>query len=330
MKFNSQHKNERDTLESLIAYFGCTIPHLPEVKLGKLIYIAQLYHYSNYGELLTGIRFFSLSYGPYAPAISRATKKQLACNAIYLEKARTSADPTFSNPVMIIKSCESIEKKLSAPGLNTAREVVEDWGEKSFEEILYYTTRTIPFLSTTFREPIDLTIINRFRGLKHALSLPQRVRIHRFVETNDEEVDQDITYSESCPVSMNEMAEIFLALRGDTPEKVPSREHLGFNAPAALEAFAGVGDRYEEITGHQPTDIDKAAQFTYSLLDSMCFRHYSARVALHAGMLFLKRCGYYFGKDTLEESWPQGNEYRNIWEWLNKVSRKKDNAIVGP
>lgn len=330
MQFDSQHKNERDTLESLITYFGCTIPHLPEVKLGKLIYIAKLYHYANYGELLTGIQFFSLSYGPHAPVISRVIKKQLASNAICLERSRTSADPTFSNPVMIIKSCEAEEKKLSIQCLTTVREVVEDWGEKSVEELVYYTTRTIPFLSTAFRDPIDLKIINRFRGLKHALSLTQRALIHRFVETNDEEVDQDIIYSESCPVSMNEMAEIFLALRGDTPEKVPSREHLGFDAPAALEAFAGVGDRAGEITGQQPTDIDKAARLTYALLDSMCFRHYSARVALLTGILFLKRCGYYFGKETLEENWPQGCEYYDILEWFKKVSIKKDDAIVDP
>ena len=187
MQFNSQHKNERDTLEDLIAYFGCAVPHLPEVKLGKLIYIAQLYHYSNYGELLTGTRFFSLSYGPHAPVIRSAIKEQLESNAIYLEKSRTSTDPIYSNPCVIIRSCELKDEKLSTPCLNTVREVVEDWGDKDFEEILHYTARTIPFLSTTFREHIDLTTIDRFPGFKHALSLPQRIRIHGFVEANDEE-----------------------------------------------------------------------------------------------------------------------------------------------
>ena len=324
----TQYENERDTLKNLITYFGCTVPRLLEVKLGKLVYIAQLYHYSSYGELLTGTRFFSLSNGPHAPAISSAIKEQLASNVIYLEKSRTSTDPMYSNPCMTIRSCELKDEKLSTPCLNTVREVVEDWGEKDFEEILHYTARTIPFLSTTFREHIDLTTIDRFPGLKHALSVPQRVRIHGFVEANDEEVGQDIAYSESCPVSVNEVAEIYLALRGAPPEGIPSREYLGFNVQAVLDAFATVevGGGNEEITGKYPTDIDNAAQLTCSLLNSMSFRHYSARVALNTGILFLKRCGYSFGRDNLEESWPAGSDYKALREWFNRVSVKTDNA----
>lgn len=323
----AQHKKKKDTLNHLITYFASTVPHLPEGKLNKLIYIAHLYHYSNYGELLTGIRFFSLSYGPHALAIRSAIKEQLESNAIYLKKSRTSTDPRYSNPVMIIRSSELKDKKLSTPCLNSLREVVEDWGDKSFEDILHYTTRTIPFLSTTFREQIDLTVIDRFRGLKRALSLPQRVRIHRFVEANDEDVGRDITYSESCPVSINEVAEIYFALRGDPPEKIPSREHLGFNAQAVLRAFASVDDRNEEITEKYPTDIDKAAQLAFFMINSMSFRHYSARVALNTGMLFLKRAGYYFGRDALEESWPHGNDYKTLREWFDSVSVKMHNSV---
>lgn len=305
---------ERDTLQNLIKYFGWTIPHLPEVKLNKLIYIAQLYHYTNYGELLTGARFFSRSYGPHAPAISSAIKEELARKAIYLEKSRTSADPTYSNPVMIIKS-RGPKDKLSTPCLNTVRAVVEDWGDKSFADIINYTTRTIPFLSTTFRERIDLTIIDRFHGLKHVLSLPQRVRIHKFVEANDEEVGQDISYSESCPISLHEVVEIYLALQGDSPEKIPSREYLGFYAPAVLKALSvDVGN--EKIPEKYLTDIDNAAQLTHELINSMSFRHYSSRVALHTGMLLLKRSGYFFGRDALEDRWPQGNDFQTLREWF--------------
>ena len=322
MEFTSKHNKGRDTLKDIITFFGCTIPHLPEVKLDKLVYIAQLYHYSNYGELLTGTRFFSLSYGPHAPAIRFTVEEQLARDAIYLERSRTSADPTYSNPVMIIRSCESKDSKLPPSCLNTLREVVQDWGEKNFKDILHYTTRTIPFLSTSFREHIDLTTIDRFHGLKHALSLPQRVRIHRFVEANDEGVGQDIAYCESCPASINEVVEIYLALRGDPPEDIPSREYLGFDAQAVLEAFASVDDRKKERTGKQANDIDNAAQLTYSLINSMSFKHYSARVALTTGILLLKRSGYSFTKDTLEENWPQGTDYETLRAWFKGVSEK--------
>ncbi len=77
-------------------------------------------------------------------------------------------------------------------------------------------------------------------------------------------------------------------------------------------------------TQEYPTDIDKAAQLTDSLLDSICFRHHSGRVALQTGMLFLKRCGYSFNGDVLEESWPQGNDYKRIREWFGTVSTKVD------
>ncbi|NVL89980.1 MAG: DUF4065 domain-containing protein [Desulfobacterales bacterium] len=325
MEFNrAQHENEQDTLKHLITYFAGTVPHLLEVKLHKLIYIAQLYYYSNYGELLTRARFFSLSYGPHAPTIRFAIKEQLENNAIYLKESRTSTDPTYSNVCMIIRSREPKDKKLSTPCLNTVREVVEDWGNKNFEDILDYTTRTIPFLSTTYREHIDLTMIQPLRGLKRALSLPERVQIHKFMEAPEEAVGQDIAYSESCPVSINEVAEIYLALCGDLPEKIPSREHFGFNAQAVLEAFGSVDDRNEDRTEDYPTDIDKAAQLTDSLLDSICFKHYSGRVALKTGMLFLKRSGYSFNGDILEESWPQGNDYKRIRKWFSGVSVKAD------
>ena len=315
-----QHEDEKAGLKHLITYFASTVSHLPEVKLVKLIYVAQLYHYSNHGELLTRTRFFSFSHGPHAPTIRSAVQEQLESNAIYYEKSRTSKDPIYSNPVMIIRSREFEDEKLSIPCLNTLREVVADWADKSFEDLLDYTTRTIPFVSTTFREQIDLTLIQPFRGLKHAIPLSQRVRIHGFVEAG-EAVGQDIHHSESCLVSINDVAEIYLALCGDLPDKIPSREHLGFSPQALIEAFDGVDDKNEDGAEKYPTDIDKAAHLTESMLDSMCFRSYSGRVALITGMLFLQRSGYFFDVNILEENWPQGNDYETLREWFSRISQ---------
>lgn len=325
MKFNhAQDKKEKDTLKNLITYFGCTVPHLLEVKLDKLIYIAHLYHYANYGQLLTRTRFFSFSYGPHAPAIRSVIRKLLESNAIYLKESRTSTDPNYSNPCLIIRSCELKDEKLSTPCLNTVREVVQDWGDKTFKKVLDYAARTIPFISTTYREHIDLTRFQPSRGLRCALSLPERTQIHRFVQAPEEPVGQGISHSESCPVSINEIAEIYLALCADLPEKIPSQKHLGFNAEAILEALDTVADKNEEETEKYLTDTDKAAQLTDSLLNSMSFRHYSGRVALNTGMLFLKRLGYSFDRNTLEEDWPQRNDYKTLREWFSRVSVKVD------
>lgn len=317
---HTQHDKEKASLKHLTTYLASTVPHLPEVKLVKLIYVAQLYHYSHYGELLTKTRFFSFSYGPHAPTIGSALKEQLASNAIYYERSRTSDDPVYSNPVMIIRSYESEDNGLPIPCLSTLREVVEDWGEKSFEDLVDYTTRTIPFISTTYREQIDFTLMQPFPGLKRVLSLPLRVRIHGFVEAG-EAVGEDIRHGESCPGSINDVAEIYLALRGDLPDEIPSPEHLGFNPQSVIDALGSVDDKKEDRTEKYQTPVDKAAQLTESMLDSMCFGSYSGRVALKTGLLFLKRSGYSFDGDVLEKNWPQGNDYETLREWFSRISK---------
>ena len=318
-------EEERDALKNLIVYFGCTVPHLQEVKLNKLIYIAHLYHYSNHGQLLTKTPFLSFSYGPHAPAIRSVINEQLESSAIYLEISRTETDPPYSNPCIIIRSCELKDEKLSDPCLNTMKKVVKDWGNKTFRQVLDYTTRTIPFISTTYRDHIDLIGIQPSRGLEGALSLPERIRLHRFVQTPEEAVGQASGYSsESYPVSINEVAEIYLALCGDLPEKIPSREHLGFNVQAILEAFATVNNKNENGTEKHLTDIDKAAQLSDSLLNSRSFRHYNDEVVLRSGMLFLKRYGYSFDREVLEENPPEGHDYETLREWFGRVSVKLD------
>lgn len=313
---HTQHGKEKVALKHLITYFASTVSHLPEVKLVKLIYIAQLYHYSNYGEFLTSTRFFCLSHGPHAPTIRSALQEQLERSTIFLEKSRTSEDPMYSNPVMIVRSCEPNDTKLPGSCLNTLRGVVNEWADKSFEDLLDYTTRTIPFLSATYREQIDLSLIQPFRGLERVLSLPRRLEIHHFVEAGGV-----VGESESCPVSINEVAEIYLALCGDLPDKIPFRENLGFNPQGVIDALSAVTDK-DGAEAHR-ADIDKAAQFAESLLASMSFRSYSGRVALKAGMLFLHRSGYSFHGDVMEESWPRANDYRALREWFSKMGSRK-------
>jgi hypothetical protein len=320
----SQNNSENDRFKSLITYFARTVAHLTEVKLDKLIYITQLYHYSNSGELLTKTRFFGLSYGPHAPLIRSTLKKQLENKSIYLTESRTSSDPVYSNPCQIIKSSEQNDKNLSRLCLNTLREVVEDWGDKPYEHILDYTTRTIPYLSTCYREPISWTLIPPYRDLKCALSLPQRVQIHRFVEEPEKAMFQHHTYSDWCPVSINEVVEIYLALCGQLPDKTPSQRYLGFNLQTILYAFDKLRNKNEGGTEKYPIEIDRAAQLTNSLLNFMSFKSYSSRVALKTGMLFLKKFGYSFDGDVLEYHWPDGNSQKILNKWFSRVSVKID------
>ena len=314
-------EEDKEILKGLITYFGSRVSHLQEVKLDKLIYIAQLYHYANYGELLTKIPFFSLSRGPHAPAIRSTIREQLESHAIYLKVVPSNKDPF--NPCLIIRSHVPKDKKVHTACLNTMSEVLEDWGDKHFKDILDYTTRTIPYISTPYRDPIDLTRTQPLKDLKCVLSLPERIQIHQFVRSPEEAVVQvSGCLSDSCPVSINEITEIYLALCGDLPGKIPSRKHLGFDLQKILEAFGILEDENEDRTDQYSTDIGKAVQLTEDLLNSKSFGHLTHRVALKAGMLFLKRLGYSFKRIDSEEDFPHAYDYKTLGEWFAGVSVK--------
>jgi hypothetical protein len=316
---NSRHHIR---LQDVISYFACTIPHLQEVKLDKLIYIAQLYHYSKYGELLTENRFFSMSFGPHAPTVRSTVTEQLEKRVLFWEESRTSSDPVYSNPCLIIKSWGNNDMGMVTSCLNTLREVVKDWADMPYETILDYTARTIPYLSTNYRESIDFTAIQPFRDLRLVLPLPQRSKIHKFVEEPNNAVVEEITVDETVPLTINEVAEIYLALRGNLPDKIPSQIYLGFNLNAVLLAVSKMNDYHNNGANREPTEFDKAARLAILLLDSMSFRNYSGRVALIAGMFFLKKLGYAFGGNILEDHWPESNALGALRDWFNRVSVK--------
>jgi len=242
-------------------------------------------------------------------------------DAIYLMDSRTSTDPVYSNPCKIIKANDHNKNKLPIPWQDTLTEVEEDWGNRSFEDILDYTARTIPFLSTPYRMQIDWKMIPPFHGLKRTLSLAQRLQIHKFVDQPMERpVHLDGYGNESYPVFVNEIAEIYLAIRGNLPEEIPSKDTLGFDAQAIVSAIRSLTGKHENGMEEHLTAIDKAARLTSFLLNSMSFKNYSGRVALKTGILFLERSGYSFDGDIIEESWPEGNDYESVREWFSKVS----------
>ncbi len=312
-------------MKHIITHFACTVQHLLEVKLDKLIYIANLYHYSNHGELLTNIRFFSLSFGPHAPIIRSILNELTESDVIYLMDSRTSTDPVYSNLCKIIKANDHEKNKLPVPWQNTLTRVEEDWGSKSFEDILDYTTRTIPFLSTGYRMQIDWKTIPLFGDLTRILSLDQRVRIHEFIDHPVERQMYLNTYdNESCPISVNEIAEMYLAIRGNDPENIPSTSSLGFDIEAVVSALRMVDVKHENGAEKHLAAIDEAARLAGFLLNAVSFKNYSGRVALMTGLLFLKRSGYSFDGDALEDSWPEGNDFESVKKWFGKVSIKAE------
>ena len=191
----------------------------------------------------------------------------------------------------------------------------------TFRQVLDYTVRTIPFISTAYRDYIDLTGIQPSRGLKTALSLPQRIQLHRFVQAPEEAVgDGSDCISESYPVSINEVAEIYLALCGDLPEEVPSRGHLGFNAHAVLEALATQDEKSKDGMEKHLSDIDKAVQLTAALVNSRSFKCHNELVAVRTGMLFLRRLGYSFDRKALRKNFPERYDHKTFRQWFSLAS----------
>jgi hypothetical protein len=128
--------------------------------------------------------------------------------------------------------------------------------------------------------------------------------------------------NEFCPVSVNEISEIYLAIRGNDPEKIPSTNSLGFDIEAVVSALRMMDGKHENGTEKHLASIDEAARLAGFLLNSVSFKNYSGRVALMAGILFLKRSGYSFDGDTIEDSWPEGNDFESVKKWFEKVSFK--------
>jgi hypothetical protein len=322
----SQYSNQNDALNDLIVFFAERVDHLPEVKLDKLVYIAHLYHYANFGELLTKTRFFSLSYGPHAPTIRSALKRLLEKSAISLVKSRTSSDPVYSNPCLIIKTCGSKDNTLYSSHLNTLQKVLEDWGDKPYEAVLDYVARTIPHVSTPYREPIDWTMSRPRPELKAALSYPERVRIHRFVEDPETPLRRPDTSIREASLQIHEVVEIYLAVCGEEPGKAPSPQYLGFDLPSVFHALSKGGAKERGDPEESGDEIEQAAQIADSLMTSLSFRAFSARVALQAGMLLLRKLGYSYAGDVLERHWPDENSYEILKEWFATMSLRVDTS----
>jgi len=284
-------RKEKDRLKDLVTFFGFRVPHLQMVKVDKMIYIAQLYHYSTYGELLTDVPFLSLSRGPHSPVIRSFMEELIERKVIYIEQNRSEIES--ANPCLLIKSDTPGTDHLPGTCLHTLETVLEEWGKEKFGKVLDYFTRTISFLSTPYKEAIDFKKIQPFAGLREVLALPQRRLIHRFVQYPGEAVDDESDFDLApSPVSMQEVVEIYLCLCDTKPQGILSSEYRGFDGKTLVEILERLGDTNGSGQSEKETDVSRAARYTELLARSRCFRHENEKVAFQVGRLFLKKRGY--------------------------------------
>ena len=121
-------------------------------------------------------------------------------------------------------------------------------------------------------------------------------------------------------LSASEIAEIYLALCGDPPDKIPYKDHLGFNSRAVVKAISSAKNNTPDPAEKSVTNIDRAASLAHTIIDSMSFKTFSGRVALISGILFLSKNGYRFNENVMEESWPQSYFYPVLRDWFQTIN----------
>jgi hypothetical protein len=300
-------------LKYLNTYFAATVSHLQEVKLGKLIYITQLYHCEKYGEPFSHLAFYSFSRGPYAPDLKAVIKAQIEMHEIYFKVARSTNEPF--NPCLILRAHKLDANRLPETLMNTAKKVSKDWGHKPFREILDFAARTIPYVATRFRSPIDFKTWAAYRDLTAVLSLQERIWIHDFVKAPEGEHNHLAGKGAQENVTIREIVEIYLALCGDRPDSIPARKNLGFNAHDLQHA---VHDRSRRDTGQ--TRIEHAAHLADALMTAGSFAKSNQQVALKTGLLYLKKRGYFLMKDQLSTGSDAVNDFQSAKKWFARVS----------
>ncbi len=148
MKLAVNHK-----LRDIIVFFTYKTKYLTEIRLVKLIYLAELYAIEKSGKRLTEVDFKSYYYGPYSDEIVD-TGQAISGEDITVEYEETNKGQyaTFFKTAKHETCVEHLDDK----ECNLLDEIVKEWGFKPTKEIVMATKESEPYLKTEFGDVIDL------------------------------------------------------------------------------------------------------------------------------------------------------------------------------
>lgn len=146
---NINHK-----LRDIIVFFTYKTKYLTEIRLIKLIYLAELYAIEKLGKRLTDIEFISYYYGPYSGVIN-LTGQAISGEDIIMEYKETNKNGLYATFFKTTKDKTCVEH-LETDEFDMLDEVVRDWGFKPTKEVVAATKETEPYLQTEFGDIIDL------------------------------------------------------------------------------------------------------------------------------------------------------------------------------
>jgi uncharacterized phage-associated protein len=152
---------------------------LPQVRLLKLLWLAELRHYEGTGSRLTDAEWYRWEYGPYSKDVVNAVKKERA----HFEVEETQNE--FGNRMLLVRAAKPLESK----GAAAERQAIEDvlWLYKDFttQEILYDVYGDPFFEGTPYSENFDFEKLASFRDTAVTEADANKLRSQRTAPLTD-------------------------------------------------------------------------------------------------------------------------------------------------
>ena len=123
-----------------------------QYKACKLLFLADKRHLVKFGRTITGDRYSALEYGPIPSGIRDEMKFLIENNTGRLKEA-FDVDRKYSHPRLIPKQHYD-EATLSKSDVEIIREIVDDFGKRSFDELKAITHETAAYKKAW--KPTDL------------------------------------------------------------------------------------------------------------------------------------------------------------------------------
>lgn len=138
--------------ESLVTLLCYKSSKMSDTRLTKLLYLVDLYHAEIYGHPLTEVKFKRYFYGPWASDISRIKEVLMSKGILREKRSKTQEGNTATVPKPALNQ---VSVYLSPEAMEVADAVLNDWGNKSTNDIVAYVKTRPPFVMTSFDEEID-------------------------------------------------------------------------------------------------------------------------------------------------------------------------------
>jgi len=176
---------EQAVLQNVIVYLAFKVKNLSKAKLNKLIFLADLYHYSKHGQRITEVPFLHYHHGPWSIVVEQEAMENDG-EQICLKEIESST----KGEVLIIKpNVRRTQVKLSPEYIKTLDEVIRDWGGKPYREIVDYVKRTTLFTSTRFKSRIEFRNIRPSIESRRILSAAEERDLTNFLNQNKKLID---------------------------------------------------------------------------------------------------------------------------------------------